>query len=129
MPTPLELVPEPLLEPVLELPRPPLLLVLLLAPLLALPASSSAPPLLLLVLEPLLLLVLLPLLLLVLLPLLLLVLLPPPPLESASSFSPFGVPTPVGPSHPVPAVHMTVGVQPLLEFVPLVTSLNAAMFV
>jgi hypothetical protein len=33
---------------------------------------------------------------------------------------PFGVPSPVGPSHPVPAVHQTAGVQ--LPFDPLVTS-------
>jgi hypothetical protein len=42
----------------------------------------------------------------------------PPPVQSATS----GVPQPVGPSYPAPAVHSNVGEQ--VPFAPLVTSLN-----
>jgi len=54
--------------------------------------------------------------------------LPEPPLELPRgwSFEPFGVPTPVGPSQPGPAVHWMLPHEPLL---PLVTSLKADAFV
>jgi hypothetical protein len=112
----LELEPPLLLPPLLVPPLlvPPLLLLLpLLLPLLPAPASSPAP-------------LLLPAPASSLAPPLLL--LPLLPLVSAKSFVPFGVPTPDGPSHPGPAVHITVFVHPPLAFVPLVMSLKAEMF-
>src|SRR6185312_2368783 len=49
---------------------------------------------------------------------------PVPPAIAASS-APFGVPMPVGPSQPWPALHIVV---PQLPFVPDATSLNADLF-
>ena len=48
---------------------------------------------------------------------------------SSTSLAPFGVPTPVGPSHPGPALHMTSLHWPLGSLLPLVTSLKAPAFV